>query len=398
MIENIKTIVNNLCWNINTFFKTLFIQRDKEVWLFGSWMGKRFADNSRFLFQYLSENKEKYNIKDVVFVSSSKDVVTIINKMGYRAYLMDSKEGIYYHYKAGVHLICNSNKEDIDTRRSFGAVKIQMWHGNGIKASGKLTRKRNINLKEKIYDKFIKPLLIPGRWYYAHWLACSEESKRVLVEDSGALEKKIIIANSARLCPCLAYLPSEINIIEKIKTFKKSNKKIIMFLPTFREKGSDYVAPLDIEGFTDFLNQENIAWIQKNHFADKKDTIKTLNNNNIISLDSNFDVNVLYDYIDIFISDYSSATTDAIYKDNITIDYCPDFKKFSKDDRGFVADYNDYHVGNFVDKKEDLIVMIKNVLNKNIEDFPKNREVKKFLFDNNVADYDTIVKSIMKSI
>ena len=71
-----------------------------------------------------------------------------------------------------------------------------------------------------------------------------------------------------------------------------------------------------------------------------------------------FDVNILYDYIDLLVSDYSSATTDAIYKDVVTMEYCPDFSLFQNNDRGFVGNYNDYHVGNTVfnaDELEDTI-------------------------------------------
>lgn len=396
--SSVNKIFENIKWNISTIFKTLQIHRDKRVWIFGSWMGSRFADNSRFLFQYLSKYKEKYGIDDVIWISRNQDVVSMVNKLGYKAFHTDSKEGIYYHYKAGVHVICNSNIRDIDTRRSFGAIKIQLWHGNGIKASGKLTRKKGSSLKEKIWDSVIKPKLIPGRWFYAHWIACSEESKRVLVSDSGALPRKIVIANSPRLCPCLLYLPDEVRVIDQIKKQKATGKKTVLFLPTFRGNDSEYVAPLDIPGFIDFIETKNILWIQKNHSADNRDSIKSIDNENIISLDSSFDVNVLYDFIDIFISDYSSATTDAIYKNIVTIDYCPDFELFSKKDRGFVSDYTNYHIGNFVVKPDKLSNMIESCFNKTVDDYPRHKEVREFLFDSNVADYDVIVQAILRSI
>ena len=394
----IKGISRNFLWNTYSGLKRISVRSDKRIWLFGAWMGNRFADNSRFLFQYLSVNKDKYGLKEIIWISRNPSVVDLVRSMGYTAYLCDSQEGIYYHYKAGVHLICNSYETDIDTKRSCGATKIQLWHGNGIKACGKLKRKKPPTLKDNIWDNVLKPLLIPGRWFYAHWVACSEESKRALVNDSGALPRKIIIANSPRLCPCVQYTQDEIKIINTLKKHRENGWHIIMFLPTFRQSNEDYIAPLNIPGFLDFLKSHNILWIQKNHSVDQKDSIITIENDNIISLDKDFDVNTLYDFIDIFISDYSSATTDAIYKNVVTIDYCPDYDKFSKTDRGFVSDYSNYHIGNMVKSPSDLIDMIHSCLGKKADDFARHKEVRKFLFDNNVADYDIIVQSILKTI
>lgn len=397
-LNTLRRIIDNCYWNVLTIAHTCMQPRDMSIWLFGSWMGERFADNSRFWFQYLSENKDKYGISEVVWVSNNNKVVDEVKSLGYKAYVINSKESDYYHYKAGVHVICNSNTKDIDTKKSIGAIKIQLWHGNGIKASGKLTRKANVSFKERVWDYWIKPLIIPGRWYYAYWLACSEESKRVLTSDSGALSQKVIIANSPRLCPCLSYTQSEIDMIGKINAFKKQGKKVILYLPTFRAKGTKYTAPVEIPGFIDYLKSDNLIWVQKNHSADNKDSISSNSCENILTLDSSFDVNVLYDHIDILVSDYSSATTDAIYKNVVTINYCPDYDEFYMNDRGFVKDYESYHVGEIVKNPIRLIEVIDYCLDKSVEDFDDFLKVRNFLFDNNIADYEIITRTVLNTI
>ena len=52
--------------NLLVFIANLFIRRDKKVLLFGSWMGNRFADNSRFLFQHLAAHRDAYGLKHIV--------------------------------------------------------------------------------------------------------------------------------------------------------------------------------------------------------------------------------------------------------------------------------------------------------------------------------------------
>ena len=123
MKKTICTILNNLKWNVYTGIHTVLWPRDKNIWLFGSWMGEKFADNSRFLFQYLHENKSKFGIRKVVWVTNNSDVLEEIRSLGYEAYLMDTQESKYFHLKAGVHVICNSRDTDICTKYSFGAKK-----------------------------------------------------------------------------------------------------------------------------------------------------------------------------------------------------------------------------------------------------------------------------------
>lgn len=391
------SIVYNLKWNFYTAVYTIVRPRDKHIWLFGSWMGQRFADNSRFLFQYLHENKEKYGIKRVIWVTESVELLEEIKSLGYEAYLMGTEESKYYHLKAGVHVICNSRESDICTKYSFGAKKIQLWHGNGIKASGKMTRKKGFSFKNMFWDNCVKPFLWPGNWFYCYWVASSEESKRVLIGDSGALENKIIIANSARLCKCLQFTVRETCVIKKLSSLKQDGYKIVIYLPTFRTAKQSVSEPLDIDGFTDFLEENNIVWIEKRHSAEDK-LERHIYSNNVCYLDKDFDVNVLYEYTDLLISDYSSATTDAIYKDITTMEYCPDFQLFQNEDRGFVGNYEDYHIGNTIFKRDELECTILRCIREGVKDNPKHDQVKHFLFNGNKADYDDIMCSLLSGI
>jgi hypothetical protein len=89
--------INNLFWNVKQEVANILHPRDKAIVLMGAWFGNRFADNSRYLFQYLSENKEKLGLKHVVWVTRSEMLQKELEEMGYEAYMMDSDESLYYH-------------------------------------------------------------------------------------------------------------------------------------------------------------------------------------------------------------------------------------------------------------------------------------------------------------
>lgn len=400
-MSRIVSFVKVWICNIIVMLFNIFIWRDKGVWLFGSWMGQKFSDNSRYLFQYLHENLEQYSLKKVVWVTNEQSVVEELSLLGYEVYPMKSIKGKYYHLKAGVHVICNSsanrnNQNDIDTYLSFGAIKIQLWHGVGIKAVGYMKNGIDDSIKQRIIDGFLMPYGKPGMWGKSYHLATSRENERVAMLDFHVPQERIIIANYPRLCHCLKLLPEEQGVINGLKKARLTGVKIVLFLPTFRDSSSNYVYPTSVDGFISFLHNKNILWVQKKHSADRNLDLKDCDNN-ILNLDSSFDINCLYDFIDLLITDYSSASSDATFKGVLTLEYCPDYDYYKNEDRGFVSDFEKYHVGHLVKSPDNLINEIEKCLTRTENDRREMQRVKNFLFDDHDEDYDQIVKSILKS-
>jgi CDP-glycerol glycerophosphotransferase (TagB/SpsB family) len=82
---------------------------------------------------------------------------------------------------------------------------------------------------------------------------------------------------------------------------------------------------------------------------------------NIIYLDSMFDVNVLLKYVDIIISDYSSAAFDAIYLKKPVIMYVPDLDDYERGNNGLLFNMREYCAPLLVFGIDDLIKTIKTV-------------------------------------
>jgi CDP-glycerol glycerophosphotransferase (TagB/SpsB family) len=380
--------------------------RDQNVWLFGAWMGETFSDNTRFLYQYLSENKELYGLKKVVWVTRNNETYKILKSMGYNVAKMHSIKSYFYHLYAGVHLICNmyykTNRYngDILGNLSYSATKVQLFHGVGIKACGKM---RNTNRETKstiraMISNRLNSLAIfsPGGWNKCYFLATSNENKRIAKYDYGYTEDKIIVASYPRLCECTRYLNIEETVIANIIKKKNEGNNIILFLPTFREVSKDFIHPFCIKGFTDFVIQNNIFWLEKKHSADINQS--SINISCIHELPSDFDVNVLYPYIDLLITDYSSAASDALFWNKLTLEYCPDFEKYKDDDRGFVAPFSMYHVNDLpvIDAEQLFDAIIDELTNGyGLEKQIKRDTICSLLFDNQQVSYDGIVNKII---
>ena len=394
-------IYNNFL-NCLVFIANLFIWRNRRIWLFGAWFGQQFSDNSRFLFQYLNDHKEQYHIKKVIWVTRNKELYLQMKSAGYEVYMMHSRKSFYYHLKAGVHVLCNNasfsmQKYDIMTQLSFGAKKIQLWHGVGIKACGRLKQKRKDTIITKIYYGFLIRYIQPGMWGNCYFLATGEENKRVVMEDFAKLESRIIMGNYPRLLGCDVLFPEECEMISNIQRLKQSNR-VILYLPTFRDSSSGYVNPCSLPGFEEFLRSNHYIWIQKKHSADQNLAFDTANSQNIISLDCHFDVNLLYDYIDLLITDYSSASSDAIYKNKMTLAYCSDFEYYVSKDRGFVNDFDLYHVGPLVTDPTELLARIKECISLDPNQIERHYKTKNYLFGNHIDTFEDLMDRILETI
>ena len=192
-------------------------------------------------------------------------------------------------------------------------------------------------------------------------------------------------------------MSNEKEVINQLRELKGKRKKIILYLPTFRKNDAEFINPYDIEGFGDFIMHNSIIWVQKEHSASNKSD-NDLENANVIVLNKDFDVNVLYDEIDLMITDYSSASSDCIYKRVKTLEYCPDYNDYVSNDRGFVSEFSNYHVGEPVVEAKELFNEITKIFNSAEEYGVKEKKVRSFLYDDQEKDYNDIMTDIMGKI
>ncbi len=346
--------------------------RDYSIVLFGAWFGNRFADNSRYLFQYLSENKNNLGLTHVVWVTRSDNVYFTLNQMGYECYLMDSEKSIYYHKIAGIHIVCNSAElvnGDILPQYSTGAVKINLWHGlGGIKGVEFASKQYEIAKKVHPIKYSLKEFLNRRSMYrkyairYGGWGDCLYLSttpfqtnifKKYFYRDTS----HFIEAGYPRNLPCLRFTPEELNVIDMIR----NKKNIILYLPTFRENSNNYQTPLDNLEVKELVQSEDFYWIEKKHnFTGASGTVV---DDHILKLDSSFDICTILPFVDLVVTDYSSVSWDALYYNIPVFFYIPDFEKYESDDRGFVLPKEEFLIGQTAkttDELKKLLIKYKN--------------------------------------
>lgn len=365
LIKKIKVIFSNVLWAA----RSLMWKRDKGTVLVGAWFGERFADTSRYLYQYLYDHKTELNLKKVVWVTRSERILSVMKNMGYEVYLMDSEESIYFHKRAGYHIICNfSNnnsvyKSDILCKYSYRAIRINLWHGvmpmKGVAAATSEYRRNkekhpvSYAMKEwlLLHCKIYRTLFISeGGWGDCYYLSTTKAGTEVMRQFFVLPMNKFLETANPRSCDLPKLTTEEI----EVKKILSSYKKTVLYLPTFREKAKGFDPTQVAISMQRFLESNEILWVQKGHSADSRVGTEGEKDGNILNLPSDFDINNIMEDITVLVTDYSTAAADAMLYWKPVLYYMPDYDEYMSADRGFVVNPLDVMCGPMFKTLEEL--------------------------------------------
>ena len=394
VIKKIKSLIIN----IFSLFFGFIIGRNKKNVLLGSWGGQKYADNTRFLFEYLDSNRNQLKLKHVVWATRKKEIYEELKKKNKEVCLVGSFKSFLCHLKCGIHIICNMSFSfdrflpDIDTKFSCGAKKIQLWHGVGVKRVGlssiRLYQKKN---KSNRIISGLKTIMSEGCWINQYVLCTSSLNKEYITKSLNIKKERAFISSYPRYCNCLEVTEKEKQIIHTINSFDFS----ILYLPTFRKDYANYKHPLETTQFLKYLKNNNIIFIEKPHTASSYR--EKYVDENILYLNDDFDVNVLIYECSCIISDYSSAAFVGIHIHKPVIFYVPDLKDFEKNDVGLFIDIDKYFNGMVANNIEEIVLLLEKIrdncfFDKKTSDIYSKADSD--FFDNNQKSYKEIWNDI----
>ena len=130
------------------------IPKKKNLWLFGAWEGQLYADNAKYMFEYVNMIA-KGKIK-AVWLTKNKKVLKKVREAGYDSCYKWSMRGIWLAFRAGVAFETEGDG-DVSSFMKHTMV-VQLWHGMGYKAMKWVDDKGNKLFSDEQCDKhrFIK--------------------------------------------------------------------------------------------------------------------------------------------------------------------------------------------------------------------------------------------------
>lgn len=330
-------------------FLSVFSRRNPQLYIFGAWYGKKFADNSRALFLYACQNTNKR----CVWICHDRKVYLQLKSKGLSVSMKGSIRGIYYQLTAGAAFSCTGDK-DFCRYLLGNCVHVELWHGVG---GGK-----TIGLDDREY----RTALLSKRGRYYTKLEKYPLQKRYFVCTGGQMKK---VFQSAFLVPenhfIMAGQPrndmfyDEGYIPDTISKDRFVGKKVILYLPTHRKSGREKIEIsklFALHTMNDFCEAAGCVLVIKKHFYHAYETEALEKYPNIIDVTSEaLDTNELLLLADYLISDYSSCTADYLLLDRPIFYYSYDYNDYISQDRDMYWSYDEITPGGRACAFEELL-------------------------------------------
>lgn len=371
-------IIFKIFRNLTLYFISLLIPKSKKIVLVGGWFGERFSDNSKYTFLYLSKYKEELNLNKVIYVTRSNSLQRELTQQGLFSLNLWSIKSIWYHLRAYFHIVDQSHR-DINSIFSIRSKRIHLWHGFPLKRVGEIGKylvngvysEDVIPSKEsKILEK-TKIISSNGFWEDFYMLGTSELSKNIMSKAFRVPSTKMFISGYPRNFNFYEeksikfYTKDEKEVFDKIYSYSKSNKLILGYFPTFRDRTKTNLFGVDdksqIRDFLDLCESVGIKVITKFHSADKTSLDEIVSHTAITNLPSYFDIYNFLECIDIVISDYSSIAFDFLLLDKPVVFFPYDLRYYSNKDRKLIFSYDEFSPGPTIYTIDELKSLIPNL-------------------------------------
>lgn len=343
--------------------------RDPNCIAIGAWGGNFYSDNSKYLTQYLLKCAN-YHIFWIGKMHLSKNLpahenLHFVEKGSWKAYwiLLRSKFWI----------CCTGRRDDLTGLPLHGgAVSIDLWHGT---PSGKRSDHNTVWDKSSPRGNGIRgalertyTLMIAGQ---RDWLTVANDSEAETLANGfpsdfsidkslkfGTPRYDFLIHNAFNA----TFIHSLKEKYAQILNFDP-NKKIISYMPTWRNSGGKIFCFYDLPEFEQsqlkqLLDSHGAILVEKHHvhtyelFPPPKASICSIAVKN--ELLSQLDTQELLLISDILITDYSSIYVDFGAIRRPTIHYMYELGGFTKDDTGIPDDFDDIAGGPIVNDLQTL--------------------------------------------
>ncbi len=352
-MRNLQFIVTILLFPFGII--SYLIPLRKDIWIFGSWNGQRYSDNSKYLYEYLHANKE-LSVRPI-WLTKNKKIYDYLNSQHKESYMAYSLRGIYYSIISGVAIMSVSWIDFpftafIPKRKKL----VQLWHGTPL-------RKHNLK-KMPFRIRFLKTFLLAyiGREYDLVTTANKKNADiHSLKMRFNIPKEKIKVTGQPRTD--IFFDKKKFEAIE----FPKKNAKVILYLPTWRKYSHnlfDEKYKFNFKKINDFLKKNNaylIIKVHNNEFRKYQNEIKKYKSESNIKMIFIDDIYPIMPTVDMLIADFSSVHFDFMLIDKPLIYLIPDFDKYNKA-CGFHYDYSSITPGPKVADWNKAMVEIKKVL------------------------------------
>jgi len=317
------------------FFLSGLVPRRKNLWVFGSWGGHRFADNAAAYFLYCQQHATGV---DLVWISRQRDIVAALRAAGYQAHHCWSVAGAWACLHAGAHYF-DCFAKDTNFWLSRGATRVCLWSGVPLKVF-----ERDIDIPSSRYyrlfhgsviERVVLAMMMPWHVQRPDWLiALSAETRDITARAFDVPKERVLITGFPRNDRLTGSAPVATGLQqalpEPLREAVAAGRKVFLYLPTYRDSGRPYTR-IDWQHLDELMARLDATFFYKFHPMDH--SAGTPEFRHIFRIPRDRDVYDLLPNVDVLISDYSSIIFDFMLLDRSIILYTPDLAEFLSDCR-----------------------------------------------------------------
>lgn len=366
--------IKNLLYSVVLYIFGLFVKRDEKYLAFGSWCGELYIDNSRYLFEYAAKNLNDYKLiwignKELISKLPKQKNVILVQKDSFKSVLVLLKCKNMFCTQMHRPDLCSYNVYRGANIYSLDhGIPVKKWAQDAIDYNGEFD---NLSFLKKIYYK-----IIGESYQYSYFITASplhDKANTTALAYRGCTMEKNLSTGTPRN-DMLVNFNKEYAIKIK-KEYAEligfdENKKVIMYLPTYRRKAKKIksfttLSENEKQKIDKVLEAHNAILIEKNHFVTEKRGISNTKSQseNIIKLEHKVDLQEMLLFTDIQISDYSGCFFDFILLDRPVIHYAYDYEDYKDIDSGLYYPIEDFAAGRVTASLDDTIDELEKLLN-----------------------------------
>lgn len=268
----------------------------------------------------------------------------------------------FYHIlTSGVFVFSHVPRDAHLTKKHKNRKVLGLWHGVAFKniesqmLSVSDSKMQLIKNNAKLYDLLI---------------ASSETDKRYMAKSFLVNEDIIDIIGLPRYELLKQSYPFDefVNWQKKKLSGIKADKKFVLYAPTFRENGASAFDQIDNKEWlllNKILEESNsILGLRPHSYDNKTPPLITEGMDNIVWLgqDEFTESNLILQFVDILVVDFSSIWIDFLLLDRPIIGFAKDFVHYSNQERGFAYNFEDTFPDIFTHDFNELLACLSSLL------------------------------------
>ncbi|MDR2791709.1 MAG: CDP-glycerol glycerophosphotransferase family protein [Tannerellaceae bacterium] len=343
------------------YFISFFFRRDRNKWVFGSYVG--FSGNAKYFFIDVVRH---HRATKCYWIAQTKKEAEYIRRLGFLSFYRWGISGMYHSLTAHKYIFTNSIT-DINFWTSGNARSINLWHGVGVKS---LEYKV---LKKFVFRKTISLVLHPFLFKRPYLFLSTSPLMNAHFKKSFRITDKECFEGMYPRCLILNWekrkLIDFVNKYEQDSTRSLIQKMegfdfVCFYMPTWRDDQSDFVrnSDFDFSTLNDVMTKQNGLFLIKPHPASFLNIESTSNYSNIQIVDASVDVYPLLPFTNVLLTDYSSIYYDYILMKDKKVLLCPfDYKEYTTINRSLVFDYEKYMPGKRAYTFHDMLVCLEDI-------------------------------------